>query len=43
MDQTFFVSASYAVSGFVIGLLAVRIFFSARSAKAKVDQLEKNN
>jgi hypothetical protein len=40
MDQSLFVNASYAVSGFVIGLLAFRIFMSARSAKAKVEQLE---
>jgi heme exporter protein CcmD len=41
MDQTYFVTASYAVSGLVIGALALWIFISARNAKAKVDQLEK--
>ena len=41
MDQTFFVTASYAVSGLVIGALALWVILSARSAKAKVEQLEK--
>jgi heme exporter protein CcmD len=40
MDQTFFVTASYVVSGLVIGGLAAWIIVSARSAKAKVDALE---
>jgi heme exporter protein CcmD len=42
MDQTFFITASYVVSGLVIGALAAWIIVSARSAKAKVDALEKH-
>ena len=41
MDQAYFVTVSYAVSALVIGMLALWIILSARSAKAKVDQLEK--
>jgi heme exporter protein CcmD len=42
MDQAFFVTASFAVSGLIIGLLALWIFWSSRNAKAKVEQLEKS-
>jgi heme exporter protein CcmD len=41
MNQAYFVTASYAASGLVIGALALWIIISARSAKAKVEQLEK--
>jgi Heme exporter protein D (CcmD) len=41
MDQAYFVTASYAVSGFVICGLALWIFMSEKSARAKVEHLEK--
>ncbi len=41
MDQATFVTLSYAISSLVISGLALWIFLSARNAKAKVDQLEK--
>ena len=41
MDQAYFVTASYAVSGLGIGALALWIFVSARNARLKVEHLEK--
>ena len=41
MDQAYFVTASYVVSGLVIGALALWIFISARNARIKVEHLEK--
>jgi heme exporter protein CcmD len=42
MDQAYFVTASYAVSGLMIGGLALWIFISAKNARQKVEHLEKN-
>jgi hypothetical protein len=41
MDQSTFVTASYALSGLVIGALALWIVISARNARLKVEHLEK--
>lgn len=40
MDQAYFVTASYMLSGLVIAALALWIFISARSARLKVERLE---
>ena len=41
MDQSYFVTASYLLSSLVIGGLALWIFIAAKTARTKVDRLEK--
>jgi hypothetical protein len=41
MEQAYFVTASYVLSGLVTTALALWIFISARNARLKVEHLEK--